>query len=60
MALVGAVRLALRQAGIDSPEIDRFSDLAMGKSDSRHVHRICSQWVQVKAPRSGADPAMIH
>jgi hypothetical protein len=57
MAMVGAVRMALRHAGIGAPEIGQFSDLAMGSSDSKHVRRICSQWVQLKSPRPGADPA---
>lgn len=47
LALVAAVRFALRQARVDPGEIQRFSEeaLAIPGGDSRR--RVCARWVDV-------------
>jgi hypothetical protein len=49
MALVSATRLALRRAGKDHGEIERFTRAALASSDPRDL---CSRWVKV-----GPEPA---
>jgi hypothetical protein len=46
-ALVAAVRLALRQAQVGHPEIDRFTREALSGNDSRTSRRVCRSWVTV-------------
>jgi len=46
-ALVAAVRLALRQAHIDHPEIERFSYEALSDNDPASSRRVCRSWVRV-------------
>lgn len=53
LALISAVRLALRRAGIDRREIRSFSQQALGMDDAEGQRRLCRQWVAVDAP-SGA------
>lgn len=47
-ALVAAVRLALRQAQIDHPEIERFTREALSDEDPRASRRVCRSWVRVE------------
>ena len=46
-ALVAAVRLALRQAHIEHPEIERFTREALSDDDLRSSRRVCRSWVRV-------------
>jgi hypothetical protein len=45
LALVSATRLALRRAGKDHGEIDRFTQAALASPDPRDL---CSRWVKVE------------
>jgi hypothetical protein len=45
LALVAAVRQALRRAGVERAEIRLFSAQAMAEADPNHVLRICREWV---------------
>jgi len=47
LALVSATRLALRRAGTDHEEIERFTRDALGSADPG---RLCSRWVRVDRP----------
>ena len=49
LALVSAVRLELRRAGIAQTEIRRFSDEALRSGDSGETRRVCRSWVDVEA-----------
>jgi hypothetical protein len=44
-ALVSAVRFALRRAGVDHDEIDRFTGEALSQSDPRRTAALCAEWV---------------
>jgi hypothetical protein len=46
-ALVAAVRLALRQAHIEHPEIERFTCEALADDDLKSSRRVCRSWVRV-------------
>jgi hypothetical protein len=48
LALVAAVRQALRRAHIASNEIERFTGEALGTTDPSSTRRICRRWVQVE------------
>jgi hypothetical protein len=50
IALIAAVRHALRQAGVDRDEIGRFSDLAFDSADPAERLAVCSSWVSVCHP----------
>ena len=43
-ALIGAVRQALRQAGIDRDEIRSFSSEAFADSSEDVVRQVCGRW----------------
>ena len=48
LALVAAVRLALRRAHVEQSEIRRFSAEALSDCrDPRRTQRVCDSWVQV-------------
>ncbi len=47
LALVGAVRHALRRAGIDRPEIRRFSEEAFEEPSAERQRDVCRHWVKV-------------
>jgi len=54
-AVASAVRQALRRAGKDRSEIDRFESeamAAMGASDPELLRQVCSRWVQLQAVAS--------
>lgn len=53
LALVAAVREALRLAHVRRSEISRFSDEALSSDDPSEVQEVCRQWVQV-------DPSQRH
>ena len=46
-ALVAEVRLALRQAQVGHPEIERFTREALSGKDSRSSRHVCRSWVTV-------------
>lgn len=46
-ALVSAIRQALRRAGTDTGEIDRFSQEALSTPDPRNFEDLCRRWVQI-------------
>ncbi len=53
LALVAAVREALRLAHVQRAEISRFSDQAFACRSSREMRRICEEWVRLEArPRN--------
>lgn len=47
LALVAAVRFALRQAHVDPGEIQRFSHEALALSGGNARRRVCARWVDV-------------
>ncbi len=50
LALVAAVRQALRRAGIESQQIRRFSSDALTSTDPAQMREICRAWVDADAP----------
>ena len=48
LAMVSAVRSALRTADVDACEIRRFSEQALAEDEPGRVHDICSQWTDVE------------
>jgi hypothetical protein len=51
LALVSAVRQALRRSGVDSGEIHRFNEAAFESyNDPQQLWQLCRQWAKVKAP----------
>ena len=50
LALVAAVRQAMRQAGIENREIRRFSAEAPTSPDPGRVPEICRSWVDATSP----------
>ncbi|MGD2116687.1 MAG: hypothetical protein PVG07_16660 [Acidobacteriota bacterium] len=49
LALVSAIRLALRRAGTDRTEIERFTRDALASPDPRGL---CRQWVRLEVRRA--------
>jgi hypothetical protein len=47
-ALIGAVRLALRRAGVDRDEIRTFSSEAFGSDDDQRVRQVCGRWATLE------------
>ncbi len=47
IALVSAVRLALRRAGVEHDEIARFTGEALSQDDPRRTVELCAEWVKV-------------
>ena len=45
LALVAAVREAMRLAHVKRSEISRFSDQALATDSAKGVKRICEEWV---------------
>jgi hypothetical protein len=45
LALVAAVRQALRRAGVGAEEVYRFSAEALAESDRKVILEICRRWV---------------
>jgi hypothetical protein len=52
LALVAAVRHALRQARVSRNEIRQFSAEALTSSDPAECHEICTDWVAVRETRT--------
>lgn len=55
LAVVAAIRHALRQAGASAEEIDRFSRQALTTEGSDERLRVCLEWADVEA--NGGSPA---
>ncbi len=49
-ALVSATRQAMRRAGVQEDEIDRFSEVALEADDPQNQCEICSRWVDIDLP----------
>lgn len=49
LALVAAVREALRLAHVRRSEINRFSDEAFASDSPREVEKVCKQWVRLES-----------
>jgi len=45
LALVAAVREALRLAHVETSEISRFSDQALTAPEPRRIREVCRKWV---------------
>lgn len=50
LALVAAVRQALRRAGVEKSQISSFSQEALSNEDPGQIRQICRAWVQTEAP----------
>ena len=48
LALVAAVREAMRRAQVERSEITRFSEEALGEHDDQMSRQICSRWVWIE------------
>ncbi len=48
LAMVSAVRTALRSADIDAGEIRRFSDQALAEDEPARVHGVCAEWAAIE------------
>lgn len=49
LALVAAVREALRLAHVQRSEISRFSDEAFASESLREIKKVCRQWVRLES-----------
>lgn len=49
LALVAAVREALRLAHVDRRQISEFSDEALGSTGQTGVRGVCRRWVQLRS-----------
>ena len=47
-ALIGAVRQALREAGVDRDEIRSFSRQAFEASDEAALRTVCGEWTRLQ------------
>lgn len=50
LALVAAVRQALRKAGVESSQIRSFSQQALANEDPGKIRQTCRAWVDTQAP----------
>ena len=51
LALVSAVRQALRRSGVEASEIHRFCQEAFDtQDDPQQLWQVCRRWARVKAP----------
>ena len=48
LAMVSAVRTALRTAAIDSREIHRFSAEALAEDEPSRVRDVCAEWTSIR------------
>ena len=48
MLLVAMVRQELRRAGVESREIDAFSEAALNAGDEVGIRRVCGEWVDTR------------
>lgn len=52
LALVAAVREAMRRARVEKSEIMRFSEEALGEHDDLRSREICRRWVWIDTGES--------
>ena len=45
LLLVAVVRQEMRRAGLESQEIDEFSEAALSAGDEVGIRRVCGEWV---------------
>ena len=50
LAVVSATRYALRRAGTDRREIERFTEEAIAAEDHQRLLSLCREWVWVESP----------
>jgi hypothetical protein len=55
LAVVAAIRHALRQAGASAEEIDHFSRQALSTEGRDERLRVCLEWADVETGQSGSD-----
>ena len=48
MLLVAMVRQELRRAGVESREIEAFSEAALSSADEVDIRRVCGEWVDTR------------
>lgn len=48
-AVAAAIRMAMRRAGKDRREIDRFLAEALAQDDPREFQAACRRWVDLRA-----------
>jgi len=48
-AVAAAIRQALRRAGKDRRDIDRFLAEALATEDPEHLREVCRRWVRLQA-----------
>ncbi|MDA8017775.1 MAG: hypothetical protein MPN21_10030 [Thermoanaerobaculia bacterium] len=48
LALVSAVRAAMRKQRIDDRELRRFTDEAMAQEEPDHMVDVCSSWAEIE------------
>lgn len=48
LALVSAIRSALRKSRVDALEIRRFTDEAMASEEPSSIYTVCASWAEVE------------
>ena len=48
LALVSAIRTALRKSRVDAGEIRRFTDEAMASEEPTTIYSVCAAWAEVE------------
>lgn len=48
LAMVSAVRSAMRSAEVDACEIRRFSDQALAEDEPSRVRDVCAEWAAIQ------------
>jgi hypothetical protein len=48
LLLVAVVRQEMRRAGLESCEIDAFSEAALSAADEVEIRRVCGEWVDTR------------
>jgi hypothetical protein len=56
-AVAAAIRQALRRAGKDRREIDRFVAEAISAEDPDRLREVCRRWVRLQLPNGEASPS---
>ncbi len=49
-AVAAAIRQAMRRAGKDRREIDRFVTEALATEDAERLREVCQRWVRFRQP----------
>ncbi len=48
LLLVAVVRQEMRRAGLESCEIEAFSEAALSSADEIEIRRVCGEWVDTR------------